>query len=453
MKRFAVLLAVVCLVVAGFGVFAGTGKLSPVNTEHKPYVSYPSFPELKNYRFMLSSYQNRVAQGDNPVPVFGSSELNPRRANSKFHMVTLFRQNNYGMDVMAMGRGSIVNLWDAIEIGALSGQLQDKRVVIMPSMQWFMCYRNPQASFPATFSVGAWRALMENSAVSDSTKDEIRQTMASEYGVNRTDAGLGLSGLVDGIDDTVGQTVSDIQLKHLLRHPKEGGADFVSGMPHALTETQRSHASGQEQIPDWKNIFAQADAAARKKSGQNPYGFYHKWYGKGKPFKTWVKGARASWGFKEGKPYSDSEYRAFELVLKSAGKPGWNRWSYCSLQRALPMTRPSMARMSGRSTTTGCGGSARNTGCNAPTSRIMNTTRTSFTITRIHPPWATRTIRRQSTSSCTTSPCGKVPADRCRPRAPSRKGGVGGVGRAKRARLRSRAGMRVSGCAVKIIVA
>lgn len=322
MKRFAVLLAVVCLVVAGFGVFAGTGKLSPVNTEHKPYVSYPSFPELKNYRFMLSSYQNRVAQGDNPVPVFGSSELNPRRANSKFHMVTLFRQNNYGMDVMAMGRGSIVNLWDAIEIGALSGQLQDKRVVIMPSMQWFMCYRNPQASFPATFSVGAWRALMENSAVSDSTKDEIRQTMASEYGVNRTDAGLGLSGLVDGIDDTVGQTVSDIQLKHLLRHPKEGGADFVSGMPHALTETQRSHASGQEQIPDWKNIFAQADAAARKKSGQNPYGFYHKWYGKGKPFKTWVKGARASWGFKEGKPYSDSEYRAFELVLEVCRETG-----------------------------------------------------------------------------------------------------------------------------------
>lgn len=32
-------------------------------------------------------------------------------------------------------------------------------------------------------------------------------------------------------------------------------------------------------------------------------------------------------------------------------------------------------------------------------------------------------------------------------------GGFGGVGRAKRARLRSRAGMHVSGCAVKIIVA
>lgn len=185
MRRFAALGAA-----AALAVFTGSASLAGLyqTVDRDPVIGYPSLQEVTNFDVMARSYDRRREQGDNPRLVFGSSELNPGPAGPA-HPASLLEGGDYGVDVMVTGRAFCEDLWQAIEVGAFAGRMdQDdssRRVVLIPSMQWFMCYRNAKRDFTASFSQGAYDAFMANPVISDELKDQVAQRMAV-YGVDRT---------------------------------------------------------------------------------------------------------------------------------------------------------------------------------------------------------------------------------------------------------------------------
>ena len=203
MKRFAALVAALCVAVCALGAAGLEGGVSNAQIAAAPVVNYASFPELKNFHFMETCYTERVAQGDNPILLFGSSELDTSRGNSFSHMATLFGQNNYGMDVMCVGRATITDMWDVLEVGALAPQIKDKKVVLFPSYQWFMCFRNAPRDFPKTFSTSTYNAFMANPQISDATKQETTDLLATGYGVDRRKSGAGLNLVVNSANDAI----------------------------------------------------------------------------------------------------------------------------------------------------------------------------------------------------------------------------------------------------------
>ena len=122
--------------------------------EERPYVSYPATGEVSNWGFMLSSYETRLACGNDTRLLFGSSELSPAMAGWQ-HPVALLKGRHFGLDVMPVGRAYCEDIWQAVEMGAFAGHMGDKTAVLNLSMQWFMVSRDVRGDLAASFSRGA----------------------------------------------------------------------------------------------------------------------------------------------------------------------------------------------------------------------------------------------------------------------------------------------------------
>lgn len=323
MKRFAALVAALCVAVCALGAAGLEGGVSNAQIAAAPVVNYASFPELKNFHFMETCYTERVAQGDNPILLFGSSEQDTSRGNSFSHMATLFGQNNYGMDVMCVGRATITDMWDVLEVGALAPQIKDKKVVLFPSYQWFMCFRNAPRDFPKTFSTSTYNAFMANPQISDATKQETTDLLATGYGVDRRKSGAGLNLVVNSANDAISNAVADFRLKQDLANATGASGSSAQSAPQPLTAVQRSHDDGTAETPDWKAIFAQADKTTAQATCENRYGFYDSWYGKdGKSYKKWLDSAKKTWNIPADGAFNEDEYRTFALLLKVCQENG-----------------------------------------------------------------------------------------------------------------------------------
>lgn len=354
------LVAVMCALalVGGMGLSFTRANSAAVAAEKQPAVPYPSLEQVTNFDFMLGSYSGRKAAGENPKLVFGSSELNPEPAGSG-HPGNLLSDGRYGMSAMAVGRAFCIDLWQAIEVGAFAQSLDDKRVVLVPSMQWFMCYRDPQKDFKASFSQGAFDAFLANEEISIETKRSVVNRMA-EYGVDRKAsleamrdegssvlstkdpaefASLALNALsrpAEMIDETAKRILDGVRLKLMMDSQESGKSEGDGGSSagaggSVATESRVSDASsggsGESQKtyqdgasePDWNEIFSKSEHEAKSIS-KNEFGVYDSWYKKN--YGKWVKGANERWGFPKDGPFSPQEFEDFKLVLRVCKESG-----------------------------------------------------------------------------------------------------------------------------------
>lgn len=309
MKRFIATLSAlgIALIVAAFFLNVDFGL------KEKPYIQYPASEELTSFDFVCTSYQERVAQGDNPVILFGTSEQNASHQKGSYTPTEFFATNNFGYGIDLVGRGSFTSIWDAVEMGALSNHLVNRKVIFFPSMQWFMCYRTPGKFLSTTFSEGAYRALMNNPEISDDLKSEISAQL-SGYGVSLSDFDNPISSLSSNINNTFTEKATDMQLKGLIQKDTSDGTWKADGVLQPLTDIQKSHAAGSTSSSfDWDSLIKKTMNAA-KNSSSNKYGFSDSWYNQGKALNTWLKTAQ-KWSF-DGAAYSDEEYTDFKLFLR-----------------------------------------------------------------------------------------------------------------------------------------
>lgn len=307
MKRcVAVLLAL--LVAAGAGVWYvqthGLDDLAPQMLRSK----YPDYDEVSNWNFMAGQYDALAAAGQNPQLVLGSSELNSDPAGAA-HPGRMFASGRFGMSTVIAGRAGCNDLWQVIELGAFADRLpaDRKRVVVFASMQWFMCYRDPEREFPGVFSPGAYQAFMDNGDISQELKNRVAARVR-EYGVKDASPEGPLKTAVAGVDSTVSSAASDLRLARKLQSEAavtpsaDGAGSSDAAMP--------ADATG---APDWERIAARADADARAASS-NEYGFTDAWYRK--KFDRWLAGAQKNWQVKDGEFFSKQEFEDFQLMLE-----------------------------------------------------------------------------------------------------------------------------------------
>lgn len=189
------------------------------------------------------------------------------------------------MDVMVTGRAFCEDLWQAIEVGAFAGRMdQDdssRRVVLIPSVQWFMCYRNAKRDFTASFSQGAYDAFMANPVISDELKDQVTQRMAV-YGVDRTGPSSPSAAVAAWLDSASDQLLATLRLSTTAVAPRAAadgkrekgvsrGADG-GGTTHAAGSSSNAAGSSLHAAPNWDQIFSDADLTAREKASSNAMG-------------------------------------------------------------------------------------------------------------------------------------------------------------------------------------
>lgn len=308
MVKRLVAVSLACLVAVGAMGAAAVAGGSALNTAAGVRVAYPTSGEVSSFAFMAGSFEARRAAGTEPLLVFGSSELNPVPAGPN-HPAALLTGGAYGMDVMTVGRAFCADLWQAIEVGAFATKMPSespRKMVIFPSMQWFMCYRRPQAEFPAAFSEGAFDAFMGNDRISGALKECVLARMAG-YGVDRRPAATPLADAVETLDRAAAGAMGDVRLGLDLALE---GAGEASG-PSAATPTV---------TPDWQAIFAAADTRARAAAAGNDLGLNSDWYRKS--CGSWLDGARRSWKVDGDAYFSEQEFGDFETLLQVCREVG-----------------------------------------------------------------------------------------------------------------------------------
>lgn len=333
MRRFAALGAA-----AALAVFTGGASLAGLyqTVDRDPVIGYPSLQEVTNFDVMARSYDRRREQGDNPRLVFGSSELNPGPAGPA-HPASLLEGGDYGVDVMVTGRAFCENLWQAIEVGAFAGRMdQDeasRRVVLIPSMQWFMCYRNAKRDFSASFSQGAYDAFMANPNISDKLKDQVTQRMAP-YGVDRTSPSSPSALAAAWLDSASDQLLATLRLSTTatVAVPKTGangsqgsdgsrgndGAGESAAAPAADPSSNTADTAAAA-TPNWDQIFSDADRTAREKALSNAMGINDSWCAK--HLADWQEGTKG-WKVADDEYFSEQEFEDFKLLLRVCHEAG-----------------------------------------------------------------------------------------------------------------------------------
>ena len=297
---------------AGVGSFAYRAASSAVDAVQPG--AYPTSEQVTNFPYMLGQYERMVEQGRNPIAVFGSSELNAVPAGPA-HPGNLLAPGRSDVSVMACGRAGCIDLWQAIEVGAFAGHLQDRRIVLIPSIQWFMSYRRPDQVFPGTFSQGAFEAFMANASISDGVKRRVVDRMR-EYGVDRSESPLPWSRAVDGIDRAVASTVDSTRLAC-----NPGAAAAASDASDSAVSVDDAGAFPRNgATPNWERVFSQADRYAQAACGSNELGLNDRWYRQ--TYEKWVAGANKNWKVKHGQWFSEQEFEDFQLVLDVCREAG-----------------------------------------------------------------------------------------------------------------------------------
>lgn len=311
-KRVAALAVAAALVAGGAG--ASLAGLS-AEVEREPVLGYPSLSEVVDFGLLERSYACRRASGSNPALVFGSSELDPAHSGPD-HPASLLAGGAHGVDVMVVGRSFCEDLWQAIEVGAFAGRARVERVVLIPSMQWFMCYRKPAQDFQAAFSEDAYGAFMENGRISDDLKARVTRRMA-DYGVDRREPDSPLEGLAGRIDRAAASIAASLRLS----------AEWDPGSASPVYGPDAPAPAGDPEVPAtpggaapcWDEVFSRADARARERAAGNDLGIDDAW--SGAKLTRWLAGAQR-WRVRDGEYFSREELGDFELLLEVCREAG-----------------------------------------------------------------------------------------------------------------------------------
>ncbi len=317
MRRLAACLCAIFAAVCAATAFVGCGYAQGTETlEENPVILYPSAAQLSSNDFILASYEARVAKGDDPVLVFGSSELYSG-TTGELHPAQFFQRDECTNDLMMVGATNHESLWEAIELAAIAPHLQDKRIVLFPSMQWFygdtpVKPHEAARYFTTEFSPGAWQETLGNEDVSDETKDALAARVRA-YGVSVSDTSSGqggaLSSAVSAIDDAASQMVSDVRAR-LSAREGAGNGSALSAVPQ-----KDSSKAGSLTDADWEVLKAQGATDAQERADENSFSGENS-------YADWTQGRTRLQQYPQMADFSEGEFEDFGLLLQVCAETG-----------------------------------------------------------------------------------------------------------------------------------
>ena len=315
-KRFIGLFGALAIAIGLFGAFVADNWSYDALVAGHPYVAFTnSTDQIRDFDYQRANYDARVAQGDNPLLIFGSSELGPERG--AFYPARFWTNNNYGMDLQTCGKPYVTDLWDAIMVGAFAKDgIQNNKVVLSPSMQWFLGATHYGDVYQRRFfSQNGFDAFMSNPKLSDSLKNEVLERVKAHHineGQNPLDT------LVKFIDYQAECFQSGVNLRYrtLTTESDASSVDYRDYGSHnqAIPEGR----FGDAQTPDWPEIQQEALAATQEKSG-NELGVSDKWYKK--DYQGWLN-YTAKWDRDAYDVLDSTEIEEFDLLLETCKEAG-----------------------------------------------------------------------------------------------------------------------------------
>lgn len=158
--------------ILGFVLFAVTVFSLHFITDKNLNMNNPKFGLWPNAYKDLSYEGVKSNLRDNTMLVYGSSELHHGK-KGKYHPLTAF----YNRDIELMLIGSALNqsLAHTISLGALEGELKNRKVVLFVSPSWYDKQGATKEGYKMRFSKSNYIALMNNRNISKSLKKKIEE--------------------------------------------------------------------------------------------------------------------------------------------------------------------------------------------------------------------------------------------------------------------------------------
>lgn len=201
---------------------------------------------------------------------FGSSEWYISKKLVEMCPQTVFGENVTGVNMVYLGEGYDQSLWQVIAAGAYDNKVSNKKVMIVVSPQWFFKNNGDQSKFYTKFSYSLYRDFVQNSDISQETKDYVRQRV-TDLGIDSGQvAAANHDTVVDALNDVVYAEGDDLSLRSKL-------ANVIAISPKNSATRNAGVPTGE---PDWDALMRQAEADGEAACTNNDFGIYDAYWEK-----------------------------------------------------------------------------------------------------------------------------------------------------------------------------
>ena len=296
-----------------------------------------SILDKKNHGLILQ--RQSINKNDN-MEIYGSSELGTIDIHT--NPVNIFNNKSTGFQINLIGRGHSQNLIHAINIGALSGDLKNEKMVIILSPQWFSASGLAPSEFQTNFSELQFYSFMYNKNIDSDLKIKLASRVTELTKSNQSYGGINQFASLYASNTIAAKTglfflTPYNKLKYYLLSIKDNVQSY-----RLLLETnkQANESLVKEVSYDWENELVKASEIGKEKSSNNSFGITNEYYDK------YIKdGVDSSKGSYKDKSYLNSpEYEDLKLLLELCKRNGLNptfvsvpvhgKWyDYCSFSK------------------------------------------------------------------------------------------------------------------------
>lgn len=165
-KTYAFIVAAIMLLISIF-IFAPSDDVNKdIISDNKMSAIYNNVDERNSCEYAM-----KQILAENAIPVFGSSELSA--ADDVAYPPVLFQNGNSDFNMVLIGKGHTQSLHHAINVGALSNDINEKKVVLILSPQWFTENHLSSEAYSSIFSERMYVEFLKNKKISKTLKTNI----------------------------------------------------------------------------------------------------------------------------------------------------------------------------------------------------------------------------------------------------------------------------------------
>lgn len=168
-KVYSLLIAVILVVVVAIGIDCYAKSIIDKNAQ---YVKYLNTDERNSCNYLMDKVFD-----ENSIPVLGSSELSA--SDELAYPPYLFNNGNSDFNMVLVGRGYMQSLQHAINIGAYADGIENKKVILIISPQWFTEEGIQTEKFASRFLEENYIRFLKNKDISWDTKYKLANRVDS----------------------------------------------------------------------------------------------------------------------------------------------------------------------------------------------------------------------------------------------------------------------------------
>ncbi len=217
----------------------------------------------KNYGYVYSGAKSASVDfstagfDENTMLLFGSSELATSGSLIPQVPSEVFGANNYGLNLVYVGEAFDQSLWQSIAAGAYAQNVPNKKVALIVSPTWFENEGVDNETFKLKFSYSLYRAFCANPNISDESKEYVARRLKEQGIDDMTIAAGRANDPLSAVNGAVLDVIDDLKIRNDLNEVREKGIERVSG---------------EEEVPDFEDMYLTALADGEELSTNNDWG-------------------------------------------------------------------------------------------------------------------------------------------------------------------------------------